>query len=97
MYRRKLGSTHGGNCTVRECRAVIAWSGLGEVVDTASMTEGCERVITRMKRRAYVRQDGSKPQILRERGRLRHISEVRPTRESELHPCRQPFLCLGPI
>ena len=40
VYRKKLESTHGGNCTVRECRVVIAWSGLGEVVDTASMTEG---------------------------------------------------------
>jgi hypothetical protein len=40
VYRKKLESTHGGNCIVRECKAVMAWSGLGEVVDTASMTEG---------------------------------------------------------
>jgi hypothetical protein len=40
VYRKRLESTHGGNCIVLECRVVMAWSGLGAVVDTASMTEG---------------------------------------------------------
>lgn len=38
VYRRNVTSTHGGNSIVLECSAVIAWSGLGAVVDTAIMT-----------------------------------------------------------
>jgi hypothetical protein len=39
VYLRKLVSTHAGNCIFRACNAVIACSGLGDVVDTASITE----------------------------------------------------------
>jgi hypothetical protein len=39
VYRRKFGSTHDGNSRPLECKAVMAWSGLGAVVDTARITK----------------------------------------------------------
>ena len=81
VYRKKLGSTHAGSCMFRECRAVIACSGLDVAVETASMTEPHVKGEFVGKKSTYEQQDDSNLRIWMESNPLQHIVEVRPTKE----------------